>query len=130
DFGALPSSTVAGRKQFHIVALFDDKNPLPGVMKDAVLVNKHFNMNLPPLISGARAWGIQTEAAAKYPDRFKILNDTAKAVFDHPDYRKEGERAKQPWEYIQYGDAEACKKYVASIMDIGREYKSLLTGKA
>ena len=129
DFGALPSSTVAGRKQFNIVAIYDDKNPLPHVMKDAVLVNEHFKLNLPPLISGARAWGIQTEAAEKHADRFKILDDTAKKVFSDPAYRKEVERAKQPWEFIQYGDAAACKKYVAYITEIGREYKSLLTGK-
>lgn len=128
DFGALPSSTVAGRKQFNIVAIFDNKNPMPDLMKDAVLVNKHFNMDLPPLISGARAWGIQKETVDKYPDRFKLLNETARAVFDDPDYRKEVEKAKQPWEYIEYGDAEACRKYVDEIMAIGREYKSYLTG--
>lgn len=131
DIGALPSGGIVNRpKSFRIIAIFDDKNPLPKRMPDAVLVNKHFNMDLPPLIAGARAFAIKTAAVEKYPDRFKILTDTLRKVYGDPDYEKAIVRTKAPWEYIQYGDPEECKRYVRYITEVGKEYKSLLTGKS
>ena len=131
DIGALPSGGIVNRaKSFRILAVFDEKNPLPKRMPDAVVVNKHFNMDLPPLIAGARAFAIKQAAVDKYPDRYKILTDTLKKVYGDPDYKKAIVRTKAPWEYIQYGDAEECKKYTRYITEIGKEYKSLLTGKS
>jgi len=131
DIGALPSGGIVNRpKSFRIIAVFDEKNPLPQRMPDAVLVNKHFNMDLPPLIAGARAFAIKTAAVEKYPDRFKILTDTLKKVYSDPDYKKAIVRTKAPWEYIRYGDPAECKKYVQYITEIGKQYKSLLTGKS
>ncbi len=131
DIGALPSGGIVNRaKSFRILAVFDKKNPLPKRMPDAVVVNKHFNMDLPPLIAGARAFAIKQAAVDKYPDRYKILTDTLKKVYGDPDYKKAIVRTKAPWEYIRYGDADECKKYTRYITDIGKEYKSLLTGKS
>ena len=67
DFGVLPASSVVSRKNLKIVLLFMDKNPLPKLMPDAVLANEHFKLGLPPLIAGARAFGIKNEAVEKYP---------------------------------------------------------------
>ena len=131
DIGALPSGGIVNRaKSFRILAVFDEKNPLPKRMPDAVVVNKHFNMDLPPLIAGARAFAIKKAAVDKYPDRYKILTDTLKKVYGDPDYKKAIVRTKAPWEYIRYGDPDECKKYVRYITEIGKEYKSLLTGKS
>ncbi len=131
DIGALPSSGLIRRpKSFRILAIFDDKNPLPDRMPDAVVVNKHFNMDLPPLIAGARAFAIKTAAVEKYPDRYKILTDTLKKVYQDPDYQKAIVKTKAPWEYITYGDPEECKKYVQYITEVGKQYRSLLTGKS
>ena len=89
DFGALPSGGIARRgKNFNILAIFDNKNPIPSKIKNAVLVNKHFGMNLPPLVAGARAFGIKTSAVEKHPDRFKKLEETLIAVNKDPAYRK------------------------------------------
>lgn len=129
DFGALPASSLVGRKNFKIVALYVDENPLPNLMPDAELVNKTYSLGLPPLIAGARAFGIKTAAAEKYPDRYETLVSTGKKVFEDPDYRAAVERTKAPWEMIQYGDRKACEEYVRYITEIGKEYKSFLTGK-
>ena len=67
-------------------------------------------------------------AADKYPDRYQKLIETADKVFDDPDYKAAVVATKAPWEFIQRGDAEACKKYVSWITELGAEYKSLLTG--
>ena len=129
DFGALPTSSIVGRSTFEVVALFDDKNPLPQKIPKAVLVNRHFGMNLPPLIAGARAFGIQTAAAEKYPDRYKTLVSTAEKVYGDPEYKKAVMKTKAPWEYFMYGTAEDCKKYATYITEIGKQYKHYLTGK-
>jgi len=133
DFGALPMSGTAKRhKTFSTMLIFDDKTYSDGLMKklnNAPQANKHFGMKLPPLVS-ARAFAIKTEAVEKYPDRFKILQDTAEKVFKDPDYKAAVEKAKAPWELIRYGDAKECADYAKNIMAIGEQYKDLLSGKA
>jgi putative tricarboxylic transport membrane protein len=130
DFGALPSGGIARRgKNFKILAIFDNKNPIPDKIKDAVLVNKHFGMDLPPLVAGARAFGIKTAAAEKYPDRFKKLEETLIAVNKDPAYIKALKKTKVPMELFTYGSREDCAQYVKDITRIGQEYKDLLTGK-
>ena len=124
----LPCSSVL-RKKITVVALFDDKNPLPKRMPKAVLTNDHFKLGLPPLVAGARAFGIKKAAVDKHPDRFKTLVTTGEKVFSDPAYKKAVVKTKAPWELIKYGDVEACQQYVKYITDIGKDYKSLLTGK-
>jgi putative tricarboxylic transport membrane protein len=128
DFGVLPASSVL-RKKIKVLALFDDKNPLPKRMPDAVLTNDHFKLGLPPLIAGARAFGIKKEAVEKYPERFKVLTDTLQKVYTDPAYKKAVVKTKAPWEFIKYGNAEDCAKYVKYVTDLGQDYRSLLTGK-
>lgn len=130
DCGALPAGGIARRsKAFRILCIFDDKNKAPDKTGNAPTVNDHFGMSLPPLVS-ARAFGIKTEAIEKYPDRFKILQETSKKVFADPDYKAAVIKAKSPWEFIHYGGLEECDKYVQSILKIGAEFKDLLKGKA
>lgn len=133
DFGALPMSGTAKRhKTFSTMLIFDDKTYSDGLMKklnNAPQANKHFGMKLPPLVS-ARAFAIKTEAVEKHPDRFKVLQDTAAKVFKDPDFKAAVEKAKAPWELIQYGDAKECAAYAKNIMAIGEQYKDLLSGKA
>lgn len=130
DCAALPSGDIVRRaKQFKILCLFDDKNPLPDRMKDAVIANKHFGMNIPPLVAGARAFGIKKSAVDKYPDRYKTLVDTMKNVYTDPDYKKAVIKSKAPWEYISYGGPEVCAQYAKDITEIGQEYRELLTGR-
>jgi hypothetical protein len=129
DFGVLPASSVITQTSLDVVALFHDKNPLPQRMPHAVLTNEHFRLGLPPLIAGARAFGIQQAAVDKYPDRYKVLVDTLEKTVKDPAYKAAVIKTKAPWEFSVYGNAEECKKYVAWVSDLGREYNSLLTGK-
>jgi len=129
DFGCLPASSVVAQKNLKVVALFDDTNKLADRMPDATIVNDHFKMDLPPLIAGARAFGIKTAAAEKFPDHYKALISSLEKVFPDPDYKTAVVKTKAPWELIGYGDRKACADYVENITRIGTEYKSLLTGK-
>ncbi len=131
DFGALPSGNIVQRTStFKTVLVFADKNPLGERLHNAPTANAHLGMDLPPLVAGARAFAIKKAAIDKYPDRFKILQDTLQKVFPDPDYKAAVIKAKAAWEYIGYGDIDACAKYFADITRIGEEFKDLLTGKS
>ena len=130
DLGALPSGGIVNRaKNFRIMLLFTDKNPLPERMAGVPTANAHLGTDLPPLIAGARAFAIKKAAVDKYPDRFEILTSTLKKVYTDPDYKAAVVKTKAPWEYIGYGSPESCAEYVKNITTIGEQYKDLLTGK-
>ena len=130
DFGALPAGGIIKKtKNFKIQLVFTGKNPLPKRMDNAPTANGHFGMKLPDLVAGARAFAIKKSAIDKHPDRFKILSDTLLKVYPDPDYKKAIIKTKAPWEFINYGNAADCKKYVDDITAIGKEFKDLLTGK-
>lgn len=130
DLSVLTSGTVAAAgKSVRTLLVFNDKNVLGPKLDNAPTINDHFGTKLPPMLS-ARAFAIHTKAAEKYPDRYKILNESIKQVFNDPAYKKAVVKTKGHWEYINYGDADACKKYVKDIVEIGTRFKGLLTGKS
>jgi hypothetical protein len=128
DLGVLPA-TSAFNKGLDIIALFDNENAWPEGMPNAILVNQVYNLGIPPLAAGARAFGIKTAAADKHPDRYQKLLDSAHLVFTDPAFKEAVIKAKAPWSLItpRHGRAE-CQAYVDNIMAVGREYKGLLTG--
>ncbi len=129
DFGALPTGGVVAKgKNFKIVLVFDDVNPLPERMNNAPTSNAHLGTKLPPLVAGARAFAIKKSAAEKHPNRFHRLNETLKKVFDDPAYKEAVIKSKAPWEFIKYGSPEDCATYAKYITEIGEEYRELLTG--
>jgi tripartite-type tricarboxylate transporter receptor subunit TctC len=128
ELGVLPASSAMGRKGLKILGLFDEKNVVPDRIPDAVLINTVYNLGIPPLPAGARAFGIKTVAAEKYPDRFARLVQTGMKVFDDPAYKTAVIKAKAPWEMIAPGDQAVCKAYVQNITALGKEYRDLLTG--
>ena len=128
DLGVLPATTVMGRKGLNVIGLFDEKNVVPEIMTDAVLVNTHFALDLPPLAAGARAFGIKTAVLDKFPDNYAKLVETAKMVFPDPDYKVAVAESKAPWEVISPGYAAESKPYVENITAVGTEYRDLLTG--
>ncbi|MEQ8192937.1 MAG: hypothetical protein RIB59_00465 [Rhodospirillales bacterium] len=134
DCGALPAGGIVQRwKNYRTILHFDDEEiggEMGKKMYNAPSCNKHFGTKFPALIAGARAFAIKKEAVDKYPDRFKILEDTARKVFDDPEYKKNYKKTKAPWELIRYGNRAACEKYVKDIMTIGEEFKDLMKGKA
>ena len=85
---------------------------------------------LPPMIAGSRAFAIKRVAAEKHPERFKLLNETLLKVYPDPAYKEAVIKTKAAWEFIKYGDADACAAYAKSMMEIGEQFKELLTGKS
>jgi tripartite-type tricarboxylate transporter receptor subunit TctC len=128
DIGVLPASSAMGRRGLKVIGLFDEKNVVPDKIPDAVLLNTAYDLGIPPLPAGARAFGIKTAAAKKYPDRYERLVTTGMQVFKDPDYKKAVVAAKAPWSMITPGGADACKAYVDNVTALGMEYRDLLTG--
>ena len=128
ELGVLPVTSVMTKKRLKVLGLFDEKNPVPDRIPDAVLVNTEYQLGIPPLAAGVRAFGIKTSAADKHPDRFEKLVSTGMQVFGDPAYKEAVLKAKAPWEMISPGDRDACRKYVDNITALGKEYRDLLTG--
>ena len=129
DVSVLTSGTViAAADTVKTLLVFDDENAVGAKLDNAPTMNAVYKTKLPPMLS-ARAFAIHTKAAEKYPDRYKALNESIQNVFKDPAYKETVIKLKGEWEYINYGNADACKKYVKDIIEIGNRYKSLLTGK-
>lgn len=129
DCGALPvAGIVALGEQMRILGIFNDDNQLGRYTGNAPSVNKVFGTRIPPLYS-SRSWAIHTEVIEKLPDRFALLEKTAKQVFDNPKYKEEYAKTGAPVETIQYGDRELCTRYAKGMVELANEYRSLLTAK-
>lgn len=128
DLGVLPVTSVMGRKGINVVGLFEETNALPDKLPNAVLVNTEYDLGIPPLAAGARAFGIKKAAVDKHPERFETLVSSAMKVFDDPQYKEAVAAAKAPWEFIAPGGADECAEYVRNITEVGEQYRDLLTG--
>lgn len=129
DFSVLTSgSVIAAGEAVRTLLVFNDENVMAHKLNNAPTMNDHFGTKIPPLLS-ARAFGIHVAAAEKYPDRFKLLQETFKQTIADPALKPAFKKAKGTPEYINYGGIEECKKYAKDIAEIGEQFKSLLTGK-
>jgi len=129
DCGALPlAGVVALGDQLRVLGVFNDDFKLGKYANNAPSVNKVIGTKLPDL-SSSRAWAIHSDAVQKYPDRFALLEKTARQVFDMPKYREEYAKTGAPVESIQYGDRKLCTRYAQGMIELANEYRPLLTAK-
>jgi tripartite-type tricarboxylate transporter receptor subunit TctC len=130
DCGALPIAgvTVLGEQMRTLGVFNDDAKKMAKYTGNAPAVNAVFGTKLPALYS-SRAWAIHSEAIDKFPERFALLEKTARQVFDNPKYREEYAKTGAPIETIQYGDRKTCTQYANSMVDLANEYRELLTAK-
>jgi tripartite-type tricarboxylate transporter receptor subunit TctC len=129
DCGALPiAGVVAARDKLSVVGVFNDQNNFGAYTDNAPTVNAAFGTRIPPLYS-SRSWAIHSEVIDKYPERFALLERTARQVFDNPAYKVEYAKTGAPVETIQYGDRQLCNAYVKSMLELANEYRPLLTAK-
>jgi tripartite-type tricarboxylate transporter receptor subunit TctC len=129
DCGALPiAGVVAQKEQMRVLGVFNSENKFARYSENAPTINAVFGTKLPDLYS-SRSWAMHTEAMEKFPDRFALLDKTAKQVFDNPAYKEAYAKTGAPVESIQYGDREVCNRYVKGMLELTNEYRSLLTAK-
>jgi putative tricarboxylic transport membrane protein len=129
DLSTLTSGSVAARgKSVKSLLVFNDKNVIPGRLDNAPTMNEKYGTRIPPLLS-ARAFAIQTKATKDHPERYKVLQDSFRQVFDDPGFKNAILKARGVWEYINWGGPDECAKYAADIAKVGAQFKPLLTGK-
>jgi tripartite-type tricarboxylate transporter receptor subunit TctC len=129
DCGALPiAGVVTARDKLQVLGVFNEKNTMGSYSDNAPAVNAVFGTKIPPLYS-SRSWAIHSEVIEKFPDRFALLDKTARQVFDNPKYKEEYAKTGAPVETIQYGDREVCSRYVKGMIELANEYRPLLTAK-
>jgi tripartite-type tricarboxylate transporter receptor subunit TctC len=129
DCGALPlAGVVSLGDQLRILGVFNDDFKLGSYTNNSPPVNKVFGTKIPDL-SSSRAWAIHSEVIQKHPDRFALLEKTARQVFQMPAYKEAYKKTGAPVETIQFGDGALCERYARGMVDLANEYRSLLTAK-
>jgi tripartite-type tricarboxylate transporter receptor subunit TctC len=130
DCGALPIAGVSALSdKLRILGIFNDQaDKMAKYSGNAPSVNKVFGTKIPNLYS-SRAWAIHTEFIEKQPERFALLEKTARQVFDNPKYKEEYAKTGAPIETIQYGDRKLCTEYAKGMVALTEEYRSLLSAK-
>ena len=129
DCGALPlAGVVSLGDQLRILGVFNDEFKLGSYTNNSPPVNKVFGTKIPDL-SSSRAWAIHSEVIQKHPDRFALLEKTARQVFQMPAYKEAYKKTGAPVETIQFGDGALCERYARGMVDLANEYRSLLTAK-
>ena len=129
DCGALPLAGVAALgDQMRVLGVFNDDFKLGKYANNAPPVNKVLGTKLPDL-SSSRSWAIHTEVIEKFPDRFALLEKTARQVFEMPAYKDAYAKTGAPVESIQYGDRALCTSYAKGMVALANEYRPLLTAK-
>ena len=79
DIGALPIAGVIEQKEtLKVVGIFNDDHKMARVSENAPSVNKIAGSKIPDLPS-SRSWAVHTDFIEKSPERFAILEKTAKA---------------------------------------------------
>ena len=129
DCGALPIAGVSTQPdQLKVLGVFNSENKMAAQSENAPTVNAVFGTRLPELYS-SRSWAIHSEVVQKYPDRFALLEKTARQVFDNPKYKQEYAKTGAPVETIQYGDRKVCERYARGMIELANEYRPLLSAK-
>ena len=129
DLGALPiAGVVAQRDTLKVLGIFNDSHRMAQYSDNAPSVNSIAGTRIPDLPS-SRSWAVHTEVIEKHPERFAILERTARQVFDNPKYRDEYAKTGAPVETIQYGDRALCTKYSLDMIALANEYRELLSAK-
>jgi tripartite-type tricarboxylate transporter receptor subunit TctC len=128
DIGSLPIAGVITQKDtLKVIGIFNDEHQM-AKYTDAPAVNKVAGTKIPALPS-SRSWAVHTEFIEKQPQKFALLEKTAKAVFDNPKYREEYAKTGAPVETIQFGDRALCTAYAKHMIELANEYRDLLSAK-
>jgi tripartite-type tricarboxylate transporter receptor subunit TctC len=129
DLGVLPVALpVKVGDKVRVLGVFNDTNIMAAKTGDAPPINRVFGTKIPDL-SSSRAWAIHAEAAARFPDRFQRLDETAREVFKDPGFKEIYEKSVGAWEQASYGDRTVCTTYAQAMVELAERYRTLLSAK-
>jgi tripartite-type tricarboxylate transporter receptor subunit TctC len=129
DIGALPIANVLVQKDtLQVLGIYNDQHKW-AKHTNAPSVNQVAGTKIPALPS-SRSWAVHTSFIEKSPDKFAILEKTARQVFDDPKYQAEVAKTGAPVESIAFGDRKTCTEYVNHMIELTKEYRTLLSAKS
>ncbi len=129
EVGALPvSGLTAQAGRLKVLAVFAKENVVARLTENAPTVNQVFGTSIPDLYS-SRSWAIHTRAIDRYPDRFRLLEETAARVFNDQDFRAALARAGQPDETVRFGNRALCTEYALGMIDLANRYRQQLSAQ-
>jgi tripartite-type tricarboxylate transporter receptor subunit TctC len=129
DLGVLPIAGIVRLKdQFRILGIFNKENILKEQSGNAPPINAVFGTKIPDLYS-SRSWAIHTEFADKNPAAFKFLEETAKKVMEDPAFMEEAKKGGEAEEILKYGDRKVCTEYALAMVELAKEYQSILSAR-
>jgi tripartite-type tricarboxylate transporter receptor subunit TctC len=129
DIGVQPIAGISRLKdQFRVLGVFNKENILAHETDNAPSINAVFGTDIPDLYS-SRSWAIHTEFANKNPEAFKKLEDTAKQVMADPAFLEAAKKNGEATEMLKYGDRKICTEYALAMVDLAKEYHSILSAK-
>jgi len=129
DIGALPvSGLTAQAGRLKVLSVFAKTNVVADLTDNAPTINQAFGTSIPDLYS-SRSWAIHTQAIEKFPDRFKRLEETAKAVFDDPVFKDALTKAGQPLQTVHFGDRALCTEYALGMIELANRFRNELSAQ-
>jgi tripartite-type tricarboxylate transporter receptor subunit TctC len=129
DIGVLPVAlAVQQGERMRVLGVFNKENILAAKTNNAPPINAVFGTNIPDLYS-SRAWAIHARAIERFPDRFRVLEETAPKVFDDPAFRDAYEKQSLPVETISYGNRATCTEYSLAMIELANRYRAQLSAQ-
>jgi tripartite-type tricarboxylate transporter receptor subunit TctC len=129
EVGVLPlAGVVAQAGRLKILGVFNKENIVASRTENAPPINAVFGTSIPDLYS-SRSWAIHAKAIERFPDRFKLLEETSVKVFEDSAFRDAYEKTGAPIETIRYGDRAVCTEYALAMIELANKYQSQLTAR-
>jgi len=129
EVGALPvSGLTAQAGRLKVLGVFARENVVARLTDNAPTINAVFGTSIPDLYS-SRSWAIHTRAIERFPDRFRLLEETAQKVFDDADFRTALQRAGQPLETVHFGNRALCTEYALAMIELANRYRQQLSAQ-
>lgn len=129
DIGVLPlAGVVAQAGRLKILGVFNKENIVAAKTENAPPINAVFGTSIPDLYS-SRSWAIHTRAIERFPDRFKLLEETSAKVFDDSAFRDAYAKTGAPMETIRYGNRATCTEYALAMIELANKYRPQLTAR-
>jgi tripartite-type tricarboxylate transporter receptor subunit TctC len=129
DIGVLPiAGVVAQQERLRVLGVFNRENIVAAKTNNAPPINSVFGTNIPDLYS-SRSWAIHARAIERYPDRFKLLEETAVKAHADEAFRDAYVKTGAPIETLKYGDRAVCTEYALAMIELANRYQAQLTAR-
>lgn len=129
DIGVLPiAGVVAQQDRLRVLGVFNRENILAAKTENAPAINAVFGTSIPDLYS-SRSWAIHARAIERYPDRYKLLEESSVKAHADEAFRDAYLKTGAPIESLRHGDRATCTEYALAMIELANRYAQQLTAR-